>query len=366
MLVLRLNVNGSFDTSFGSNGITFTDFGIVTPPPDNRPRTGDSGEAIALQPDGKIVVAGEAVLGNGDYRFVIARFLNDITSNVARPTPFDFDGDRKADIAVFRPTSGVWYLNNSQNGFSATQFGLGSDKIVPADYDGDRKTDIAVFRKSADSSWYVLQSANNTFRAAQFGARNIEQAIVFDTPIPADYDGDGRADFAHYRHTDDLGEAGRFMILQSSSNAVRSLSWGNPSDTPVAEDYDGDGKTDVAVFRSGTWYVLKSSDNNMQAVAFGQAGDRLVPADYDGDGKADAAVFRGGVWYVQRSRDGFFGMQFGLASDLPVPADYDADGKTDVAVFRDGTWYLQRSAAGFLGFAFGEATDRAIPNAFIP
>ena len=81
LMIIRLNMNGSLDMSFGSGGITFTDFGIVTPPPDQRPRTGDSGEAIALQPDGKIVVAGEAVLGNGDYRFVIARYQNDITSN---------------------------------------------------------------------------------------------------------------------------------------------------------------------------------------------------------------------------------------------------------------------------------------------
>lgn len=54
--------------------------------------------------------------------------------------------DGKADVSVFRPSSGVWYLNQSVNGFTSTQFGVPTDKIVPADYDGDGKTDIAVFR----------------------------------------------------------------------------------------------------------------------------------------------------------------------------------------------------------------------------
>jgi hypothetical protein len=59
--------------------------------------------------------------------------------------------DGKADVSVFRPSSGVWYLNQSVNGFTSTQFG------VPADYDGDGKTDIAVFRPE-NAPWYLQQS----------------------------------------------------------------------------------------------------------------------------------------------------------------------------------------------------------------
>ncbi|CAN5346954.1 hypothetical protein BH20ACI1_BH20ACI1_01360 [soil metagenome] len=266
---------------------------------------------------------------------------------------FDFDGDNKADISVFRPTGGNWYILGSQNGFTGAQFGVSSDVIVPADYDGDGKTDLAVYR---GGTWY-LQRSTAGFTGVAFGAAD-------DIPQPADFDGDGKAELAVWRPSN-----GTWYIFNLASNSFSAAQFGANSDRPVVGDYDGDCRADYAVFRPSnlTWYVQYSSTGGFFGITFGESTDKLVPADYDGDGKTDVAVFRpsNGTWYVQGSAAGFIGMQFGASTDLPVAADYDGDGKADFAVFRSGTWYLQRSTAGFTGVAFGESTDKPAPNAFV-
>ena len=287
-------------------------------------------------------------------------------------SPFDFDGDGISDVSVYRPSEGNWYLQRSAQGFAVIQWGIASDKIVPADYDGDGKTDVAVFRKGENSTWYILNSGTNTVRSLQWGASNIEQPLLFDTVVPADYDGDGRADPAVWRLTDNLGEPARFLILQSSNGQSRVRQWGLLSDAPVPADYDGDQKADLAIFRaaSGQWWIEKSATAAVNVLQFGSSGDRAVPGDFTGDAKADIAVWRpsSGEWYVLRSENNsYYAFPFGISTDLPVPGDYDGDGKMDAAVFRPSTsvWYQNRSTAGLRIQQFGLSGDHPVPNAFV-
>ncbi len=81
----RYNSNGSLDTTFDTDGLVSTPFGSSE----------DYGQAIAIQSDGKIVVAGKTGVGIGSV-FALARY----NSNGSLDTTFDTDGKVTTHIGI--------------------------------------------------------------------------------------------------------------------------------------------------------------------------------------------------------------------------------------------------------------------------
>lgn len=55
---------------------------------------------------------------------------SDIVFTGWRGDDSDFDGDGKTDLGMYR--NGVWYMQRSQQGFGAVQFGATNDRPIPA------------------------------------------------------------------------------------------------------------------------------------------------------------------------------------------------------------------------------------------
>ncbi len=106
----------------------------------------------------------------------------------------DYDGDGKADPAVYREADGLWCAALSSNAWQAAGLALGGIGWLPAqaDYDGDGKADPAVYAPATFAWMGCLSGSGYQPASAQFGADGY-------LPAPADYDGDGRADLTVFR-----------------------------------------------------------------------------------------------------------------------------------------------------------------------
>ncbi|MFA7159118.1 MAG: ice-binding family protein [Kiritimatiellia bacterium] len=213
------------------------------------------------------------------------------------------------------------------------------------DYDGDGKADGAIYRGS-DGSWYAVLSG---YRYHQWMSVVAGQAGL--APVPGDYDGDGITDLAVYGVLN-----GWWTVRMSSTQQIINGQFGGPAFAAAPCDFDGDSKTDPAVYREadGTWLGVASSEGYAAVGAFfGGMGYQTVFKDYDGDGKADPAVYNrtAGLWALAFSSRGYQLMTatFGGPAYIPVSADYNGDGMVDPAIYDPGTTTLQAFLSGAPG-----------------
>jgi hypothetical protein len=281
----------------------------------------------------------------------------------------NYGGGSKADLAIWRPSTYEWWIKSAGIpstvvcGGNATPpnctWGQSGDIPMPGDYNGDGKADAAIYRPSS-GDWYV-RSLDGTVICAPSGGPggHCNLGGTFgDEAVPADYTGSGVTDLAVW----DPGTGNWYIktptdtvVCAGGSPPGTGCNFGQKGDIPVPADYDGDGKADLGIFRpsTGEWWIKTISGNVICAGAssgsrcvFGQANDIPMPGDYAGLGKAQLAVWRGSnaVWYIAKT-DGtaVCACGWGQAGDVPVAADYNGDGAVDLGIWRPGTgsWWIK-------------------------
>ncbi|MGI8684369.1 MAG: S8 family serine peptidase [Acidimicrobiales bacterium] len=174
--------------------------------------------------------------------------------------PADFDGNGSSDKAVFRPSTGQWFVRGGSP--EVTQYGVSGDIPVPGDYDGGASatTDKAVYRPSA-GQWFVRGGSPEVTHYGVSG----------DIPVPGDYDGNGTTDKAVYRPS-----TGQWFVRGGSPEVTQ---YGAGGDQPQPGNYDGNATTDKVVYRpsTGQWFVRGGSPEVTQ---YGAGGDVALPLPY--------------------------------------------------------------------------------------
>ena len=232
--------------------------------------------------------------------------------------------DRADKIGVFRPATGVWYVDRSGNGTwngctidgCLGSFGVSGDQPVPGHWSGAARSEIGVFRASV-GAWALDPNGNGRWDGCGVDGCVSPYGILGDRAVAGDWGNLGRDAVGVFRPRD-----GRWYLDANGNGRWDGCTiddclgpFGMGGDQPVAGDWTGSGTVHIGVFRpsDGRWYLDRNGDGQWNGCAidlclgpFGMNGDQPVVGDWTGTGVARIGVFRpsDGRWYLDRSGDG--------------------------------------------------------------
>ncbi len=187
----------------------------------------------------------------------------------------DVNGDGKADVVFFTASSGEWDVDlSSGTGFWGpptqwiTGHGVSSSNQLMGDFNGDGKADAAIYVASS-GSWYVALSTGSYFGYP--GQWSYGHGLDSNEQLVGDVNGDGKSDIVyHYTANGTHGSNGEWdASISAGSGLYTPTSWSYdgsgfitpPPDNSFLADVDGDGKADkIAYYNpSGNWFVGTSA-----------------------------------------------------------------------------------------------------------
>jgi hypothetical protein len=157
------------------------------------------------------------------------------------PLAGDLDGDSCADLLVVREVAGelLWFASFSpclsgrgEKKEEKVSFGQAGDLPFVADFDGDRKAELVLYRKE-EEKWLV--------RLADDSRLEIAWGVPGGEPFIGDFDGDGKWDLAFfspsekepYRLKNSRYSDGLARSFREEAPAVTKLAWGGGGGAPV-------------------------------------------------------------------------------------------------------------------------------------
>ncbi|MBL7899675.1 MAG: T9SS type A sorting domain-containing protein [Crocinitomicaceae bacterium] len=351
-VVVRLNTNGSLDATFGGDGIVTTDFNNFD----------DAAHSVVIQPDGKIVVGGEASTAMGPD-FAVARYNidgsldNTFSGNGKVTADFDNDWDYGISMALQADgkivLGGYRYEMTTDYDFALARFT--TDGVLDNTFSSDGKTttDFGFFQ---DYISEIAIQPDGKIVASGFG---ISGVTYFEDFCIARYNVSGSLDASFGTGGKVMTEVAAYsdecwaMALQPDGKIlIGGFSDTSPDEKMAVLRYNPDGTLDSSFDGDGVALLtLMGLAPAAQRIFVKSDGKILIAGSIYNGSNDDFFLLQlndDGTPDISFDGDGVYSCSVGTGDDMPLDIDLQPDGKIVLSGFTDSGSDKEMTIARFM------------------